>query len=153
MKNTIQDKFDRLVVVATAEEAKHARQRFPGARIIITGVGGVNVLRKLKNLPKRTKITNYGMAGSNNIPVGTEVRVGSSQLYHPNVDYDEPVFALDGDIPCYTSNDFVLQTDIDEPAVFDMELAYIVAMGFKDVEAIKVVSDNLSLTEYEMMIK
>jgi len=93
------------------------------------------------------------MVGSNYIPVGTEVRVGTSQLYHPNVDYDEPVFSLDGDVPCYTSNDFVLHTEIDEPVVFDMELAYILAMGFKNVESIKVVSDNLSLTEYEMMIK
>ena len=145
--------MENLIVVATADEAKLARERFTGARIIITGVGGVNVLRKLKNLPKRTKITNYGMVGSNYIPVGTEVRVGTSQLYHPNVDYDEPVFSLDGDVPCYTSNDFVLHTEIDEPVVFDMELAYILAMGFKNVESIKVVSDNLSLTEYEMMIK
>lgn len=145
--------MENLIVVATADEAKYARERFPGARIIITGVGGVNVLRKLKNLPKRTKITNYGMVGSNYIPVGTEVRVGTSQLYHPNVDYVEPVFSLDGDVPCYTSNDFVLHTEIDEPVVFDMELAYILAMGFKNVESIKVVSDNLSLTEYEMMIK
>jgi len=153
MKDMLQDKFDRLVVVATADEARQARTRFPGARIIVTGVGGVNVLRKLKRLPKRTKITNFGYAGSNNIKVGTEVHVGSCQLYHPNVDYDEPVFMLGGDTPCYTSNDFVLDTNIDEPVVFDMELAYIAALGFKDVESIKIVSDNLSLQQYEEEIK
>lgn len=56
------------------------------------------------------------------------------------------------DIKCYTSNDFVLNTDIKEPCVFDMELAYIMALGFKRVKSIKIVSDNLSIKEYEQNI-
>jgi hypothetical protein len=69
------------------------------------------------------------------------------------VEYDEPTYTLSGYVPCYTSNDFVLQTNIKEPVVFDMELAYILALGFKNVESIKIVSDNLSLKEYEEQIK
>lgn len=143
----------RLIVVATKEEYRLAQKRFKGDKIIKTGVGGINVLKKLKNADKSLKIINFGYAGSNNIPVGTEVRVGKCKLYHPNVEYKEPTFKLKGNTMCYTSNDFVLQTDIKKSCVFDMELAYILALGFKKVESIKIVSDNLSLKQYEEEIK
>lgn len=142
-----------IVVVATEEEYKVAQSRFKGQDIIVTGVGGINVLRTLRKATKGLKIVNFGYVGSNVLPIGTEVRVGECKLYHPNVEYYEPTYKLDGDVPCYTSNDFVQQTDIKEPVVFDMELAYILALGFKNVESIKIVSDNLSLKEYEESIK
>ncbi len=142
-----------MIVVATNEEYNLAQKRFKGQEIIKTGVGGINILNTLKEADKGQKITNFGYVGSNVIPIGTEVRVGECKLYHPNVEYEEPTYKLDGDITCYTSNDFVLSTDIKEPVVFDMELAYILALGFKDVESIKIVSDNLSLKKYEEMIK
>ena len=71
------------------------------------------------------------------------------KLYHPNVEYQELTYILGGNVKCYTSNDFILKTNIKEPCVFDMELAYICALGFKNVESIKIVSDNLSLKEYD----
>ena len=140
-----------MIVVATDEEYKLAKKRFKGKHVIKTGVGGINVIRKLKRLPKWLKITNYGYVGSNKIPVGTEIRVGECRLYHPNVIYNEPEFTLDKEsvIKCFTSNDFVTETKIEKPCVFDMELAYICALGFKNVESIKIVSDNLSLNQYE----
>ena len=55
--------------------------------------------------------------------------------------------AIEG-YPCYTSNDFVTSTTIKEDCVFDMELAYIAAMGFQHLHALKIVSDNLSLHTY-----
>ena len=79
-----------MIVVATDEEYKLARKRFKNHLIIKTGVGGINVIRKLKHFPKWLKIINFGYVGSNNIPIGTELRVGSCKLYHPNVEYDEP---------------------------------------------------------------
>ena len=142
-----------MIVVATDEEYKLAKKRFKHHIIIKTGVGGINVVRKLKRLPKWLKITNFGYAGSNVLPIGTEIRVGESRLYHPNVEYQEPTYILGGNVKCYTNNDFVLKTDIKEPCVFDMELAYICALGFKRVESIKIVSDNLSLKQYEENIK
>lgn len=142
-----------MIVVATDEEYKLAKKRFKRHLIVKTGVGGINVLNTLKEADKWQKITNFGYVGSNVIPIGTEVRIGECRLYHPNVEYEEPVYKLDGDITCYTSNDFVLETNIKEPVVFDMELAYILALGFKNVESIKIVSDNLSLSQYEEEIK
>lgn len=143
-----------MIVVATDEEYKLAKKRFKGKFIIKTGIGGVNVIRKLKHFPKWIKITNFGYVGSNVIPIGTEVKVGECRLYHPNAIYNEPEYTLDKEstIKCFTSNDFVLNTKITKPCVFDMELAYILALGFKNVESIKIVSDNLSLKEYEETI-
>ena len=145
----------KLIVVATDEEYKLAKKRFKGQRIIKTGVGGINVIKKLKKFPKWLKITNFGYVGSNVLPIGTEIRVGESRLYHPNVIYNESEYTLDKEstIKCFTSNDFVLETNIKKPCVFDMELAYICALGFKNVESIKIVSDNLSLKQYEEEIK
>ena len=145
-----------MIVVATDEEYKLAKKRFKHHIIVKTGVGGVNVIKKLKRLPKWIKITNFGYVGSNNLPVGTEVRVGWCELYHPNVKYKEPTFAtkdfITSGVCCYTSNDFVLETKEYRSCVFDMELAYICALGFKNVKSIKIVSDNLSLNEYEQNI-
>ena len=140
-----------MIVVATDEEYKLAKKRFKHHKIIKTGVGGINVIRKLRKYPRWIKIINFGYVGSNNIPIGTEVIVGESRLYHPNVIYNEKEYTLDkkSTIKCFTSNDFVLHTDIKKPCVFDMELAFIMALGFKNVESIKIVSDNLSLKEYE----
>lgn len=141
-----------IIVVATNEEYKLAQERFKGHRIIQTGVGGINVYQTLKHVPRWRKITNFGYAGSNNIPVGTEVSIGFCEVYHPNVNYMEPAWIIDdkeSNIWCRTSSDFVTETNIKEPCVFDMELAYICAMGFKRVESIKIVSDNLSLKDYE----
>lgn len=138
-----------MIVVATDEEYKLAKKRFKHHLIIKTGVGGINVIKTLKHFPKWLKIINFGYVGSNVIPIGTEIRIGKCKLYHPNVEYEESIYKLDGDITCYTSNDFVLETKIKKPVVFDMELAYILALGFKNVESIKIVSDNLSLKQYE----
>ena len=146
---------DKLIVVATDEEYKLAKKRFKHRIIIKTGVGGINVVRKLKRLPKWLKITNFGYAGSNNIPIGTEVRVGYCSHYH-KTKYDEKAFVVGKPTDkawCYTSDEFVEEYNLIDPVVFDMELAYILALGFKRVESIKIVSDNLSLKQYEEEIK
>jgi hypothetical protein len=142
--------METITVVATEEEYQLAKEHF-GGKIIKTGVGGLNVIKALQSVPTTTKIINFGYVGSNNIPKGTIVTIGKSMMYHPNCEYEEPTFELKGKVKCYTSNDFVLQTDIQEPVVFDMELAYICALGY-EVEAIKIVSDNLDYNEYEETI-
>lgn len=145
-----------IVVVATDEEYKLAKKRFKHKPIIKTGVGGLNVIHRLRHIPKWVKIINFGYAGSNNITKGREVSIGFCMSYHPNVDYLEPAYVINdknSTLWCYTSNDFVLDTDIKETCVFDMELAYICALGFKNVKSIKIISDNLSLNEYMEEIK
>ena len=139
-----------MIVIAMEEEKK----RFAGdEKVLVTGVGAVNILQALRDVPRDTPIRNIGYAGSNSIPVGTEVRVGRVELYHPHYAYEEPVFQMDGDVPCYTSCDFVTETEITEPCVFDMELAFILALGFTNVTAVKIVSDSLSTEEFEKNIK
>ncbi len=143
-----------MIVIATKDELSLAEKyNKNNEEIIITGVGGLNVISKLKDIDKSTEILNIGYVGSNNINKGEVVTIKETYLYHPNVEYDEPKYKLkDGEYTCLTSNDFVLDTDISEPVVFDMELAYILALGFENVKSIKVVSDNLSYEEYENSI-
>ena len=144
-----------MIVVATDEEYKLAKERFKHHIIIKTGVGGINVVSKLKHFPKWLKITNFGYCGSNNIPIGTEVRVGFCSHYH-KTEYNEKAFVVGkptDKIWCYTSDEFVEEYEGIDSVVFDMELAYILSLGFKKVESIKIVSDNLSTKEYEETIK
>lgn len=140
-----------MIVVAT--DAEYERFKDYGQDIVKTGVGYGNVFKALANIPRDTPILNIGYAGSNTIPIGEECIISECRHYHPKVEYDEAVYKLDGDCVCYTSDDFVTHTDIKEPVVFDMELYAILSMGFTDVTAIKIVSDNLSLNDYEENIK
>lgn len=141
-----------MIVVATDEEYELAQKRFKGQKIIKTGVGGINTIEKLKRLPKWIKITNFGYAGSNGIPVGTEVRIGYCSHYH-KTEYFDRAYSIgkpDDTIWCLTSDEFVEEYEPkSDDTVFDMELAYICALGFKNIESIKIISDNLSLKQYE----
>ena len=141
-----------MIVVATDEE--YRRFRSYGLDIIKTGVGYGNVYKALADVPRDTSILNIGYAGSNSIPIGTYCVISECRHYHPNVEFDEPAYkSLCGQYVCYTSDDFVTHTDITEPVVFDMELYAILSMGFTNVVSIKIISDNLSLKEYEKEVQ
>lgn len=128
--------------------------------IIVTGVGAINVMHTLRDLPRAAKLINIGYAGSANYEIGSVVSVDEVRLNHPCVSYPEPELKL-ATIPseylnkpeacltsvCYSNTDFVLQSDYTD-CVFDMELAYIAALGFENLYALKIVSDNLSLHTY-----
>ena len=128
--------------------------------IIVTGVGAINVLHTLRELPRDAQIINIGYAGSANYAIGSIVSVTEVRLNHPCVRYPEPELHLSPiannylrkpqdclHSVCYSNTDFVLQSDYQD-CVFDMELAYIAAMGFTHLSSLKVVSDNLSLHAY-----
>lgn len=121
--------------------------------ILITGVGAENVIESLVGYDRSMPIHNIGYAGSNCLPIGTRVEVGKVTMYHPHVSYRGKSYDLGGEVPCYTSSDFVLETKVEDPCVFDMELAYILALGFTNVRSTKVVSDNLSVEEFENVRK
>ena len=166
-----------LIVIAEEGERKLIEKYIPDCRwdVLVTGVGAVNVIRSLRDLPRDTHILNIGYAGSANFEIGTLVEVSEVRLNHPNCKYDEPIVPvspcdLSNNAPstaqdaqslfpiadrravCYSNCDFVLQSDYKD-CVFDMALAYIAALGFERVSALKVVSDNLSLHAYHEVTK
>lgn len=149
----------KYLVVATAREAREAMNYFSKEtlseyQVLITGIGGVNVVKSLKDLPKESEILNFGFAGSNKIEKGQVCVVVNCHVNTGNVEYRTPDFELDFNhekayyVDCYTSGDFVTSTKLTKPVVFDMELAYICALGFDKISSIKIVSDNLSMKEY-----
>ena len=131
--------------------------------VVITGVGAINVIRALSPLDRDAELLNIGNAGSANFEIGTLVEVTEVRLNHPCVTYPEPALPLSPitnhqsqitnhksqmtQSPCYSNCDFVLQSDYRD-CVFDMELAFIAALGFRTLHSIKHVSDNLSLHTY-----
>jgi hypothetical protein len=145
----------RIVAVATPQERKLIKRFLTDEdyeAVVITGVGGTNVVRTLRSYPQDTHIINIGFAGSATIPKGSTVRVKQVSLYHKACDYDEPVMKIaEEGAHCFTSCDFVGDRKA-ENSVFDMELAFIVALGFLKVESIKVISDSIDYKEYEKSI-
>lgn len=141
----------RIVAVATPQERKLIKRFLTDEdyeAVVITGVGGTNVIRTLRSYPQDTHIINIGFAGSGTIPKGTAVRVKQVSLYHKVCDYEEPVMKIASEgVNCYTSCDFVGDKER-ESSVFDMELAFIASLGFLKVESIKVISDNINYSEY-----
>ena len=126
------------------------------AEILFTGVGGINIIRSLQHLDREAELINIGYAGSANFDLGTWVEVTEVRLNHPNVTYAEPELKLSPITDnlsslqkaiCYSNCDFVLASDYKD-CIFDMELAFIAALGFKHLRSLKYVSDNLSLHAY-----
>lgn len=153
--------METIICIAEEGERKLIEQYLPAieARVVVTGVGAINIIRTLHELPKDTHIVNIGYCGSANFEIGSLVMVTESRLNHPNVTYPEPELhcaPLDFGLfppeklieaPCYSNTDFVLQSDYHD-CIFDMELAYICSLGFEQVSSLKIVSDNLSLHAY-----
>jgi len=124
------------------------------AELIYTGVGAINIIRSLQGLDREAELYNIGYAGSANFDLGTWVEVTEVRLNHPAVTYEEPELKVESlklkevrQAICYSNCDFVLASDYKD-CVFDMELAFIAALGFKNLHALKYVSDNLSLHAY-----
>lgn len=145
-----------VIVIAEKEEIELVKELgYEFYPVIITGVGGANVVRELRCFPQDTEILNIGYAGSNTLPVGTKVVVNCCHTYSEIAKFYEKtnIFTTTSfaenfvRCPCYTSTDFVTHTNKEEPCVFDMELAFICAL-FSNVSSIKVVSDNLSIDKY-----
>lgn len=158
-------KKNRIIVVATEAEATLARKTWQAHGIVVTGVGALNVIKTLKNYPpEENEIINFGYAGSNNLPKGTPCVVSQAGLHHLTM-FQSPTYRCQKwqeeiepfenrkmtEADCYTSSDFVTKTKIREPALFDMELAIILALGF-DTMAIKIVSDNLNEKDYDEFV-
>ena len=150
-----------LIVIAEKEELKLVKELGYGDEpILITGVGGMNVIEALKDISRDTEILNIGYCGSNHYEVGTRLQIIAVGTNHEKAQFTERIKPLnvklsekyDDTAYCYTATDFVTKTNKTEHCVFDMELAYIRAL-FDNVRSIKVVSDNLNKKQYKENLK
>lgn len=150
----------RYLVIATPEELNlpAAKEAAAGRVVLITGIGAVNVIRALADIPRDANILNVGYCGSPDLPIGTAIHIGSVKTFHPGYPFPEEETYLAAPVknnhPCLTAGDFVSDGAAVPPgAVVDMELAYIAALGFNNLAAVKYVSDNLSLQQYSETVK
>ena len=144
----------KLIVIAEKEELKLVdKLGYKGIPVLITGVGALNVIESLKDVPRDTEIINVGYAGSDHLDVGKFYQVRTVTMHHPVVDYLEPTYKcreldeLFESHKCYTCCDFMSPGKVS--GLFDMELAYIMAMGFENVRSLKYVSDHMDIKEYK----
>ena len=154
-REEMQKRCRKDLVVATSDELNipQAKEAARDRVVIVTGVGGTNTIRALRDLPKDADILNIGYCGSWHHAIGTSLRIGMCRTFHKNCTFVEPTFHLDGGcVLCLTAGDFVKDSEIPKDAVVDMELAYIAALGFTNLSSIKVVSDNLNYEQYEATI-
>ena len=140
-----------LVIVANSVEKKKAMRLFKGHQIKVMGEGFYQVLNNLKSISKKQPLINFGLVGSDHYKIGEVLEVGTSKLLHVNYPLKDKTFKLSNSgVVCYTSNSFVTSNETkDKKAIFDMELYYILALGYNVVKSIKLVSDNLSHKQYK----
>ncbi len=99
----------------------------------------VSLLYKYKLDYKKYTMINVGMAGSNNLKVGSVFLIDKSYGYNFDLTpFGDPLYKapyspykmdkIKGvkSVNCYTSDGFVLKTNIKEDALFDMELNSII---------------------------
>lgn len=147
-----------LIVIAEEGERHLIAEHLPECKdwpVRVTGVGAINIINSLKDVDRDTHILNIGYCGSANFEVGSLATVTEARLNHPKVTYPEPELHLEpyGDFRqtvCYSNTDFVFESEYKD-CIFDMELAYIAALGFEHLSAVKLVSDNLSLHDYHKL--
>lgn len=148
------------ILTATKEEYELAKKHLTNYSVFKTGVGASNVIKTLSAMTqlysKEHSFINVGFCGSNRLPIGTVTKVSKSyRLVDNTVEFDDYrngyEFGLDGH-PCYTNNSFVTESTSDSPVIYDMELNYMVAFPIDLIGSVKIVSDNLDVTEYETTI-
>lgn len=121
----------------------------------------INLLYEKKLNYKEYTMINIGMVGSNNLKINSVYLVDKSYGYNFDLTpFDEPLYnapyspyQMDlvdniNKVNCYTSDGFVLNTNIKDDAIFDMELNSIITFPFVKKYSIKVISDSLSNDEY-----
>lgn len=139
-----------LVIVANKAEAKIAKKLFKNHQIKVIGEGFYQVLTNLKGISKKQPLINFGMAGGVGYKINQTVEVGTSKLLTTTRNIKSKTFKLSNSgVVCYTANDFVLRNNTkNQKCIFDMELYYILALGYNVIKSIKLISDNLDLDRY-----
>lgn len=142
-----------LVVIACENERKLIPAKYRNYKTIVTGVGALNVISKLRHFDENTQIFNFGYVGSKDYEIGKTYEIKESKLYHPDVEFDDISYRLsDNGVICFSSGNFDCRPVKNVKAVYDMELAFICAL-FKNVHSFKTVSDSMNYEEYERNIE
>ncbi len=155
-----------IILTPMKEEYQEAQKRFGSQhKIVLLGVGPRNAMDTLLELGLPRYADNlmlFGYAGSNVLEKYTEVFVTNSYLHqYYGAEYDDPPCELSRPeiegvpelgVPCYTSSDFVIETDIIEPVIFDMELAFLTILHPR-ITAWRIVSDPLNLEEFKKTVE
>lgn len=142
-----------MLIIFCAEIDEAVNIKCPHAKIVITGAGLCNVIQTPKlNIRPEDKVINIGYAGSNLYPVGEVRTVGKCRRLIPSLTINEKELIINPlkeltSTCCYTADDFIEQDKIKEIPLVDMELYYLASI-YPQIESIKIVSDNLNLTEY-----
>lgn len=94
-KNT--KKMKHYILIAEEGERSLIEKYLPECdwEVIVTGVGGVNIIRSLQHVDRDSEVLNIGYAGSSNFEIGSLVEVTESRVNHPNCSYPEPTLPLD----------------------------------------------------------
>ena len=135
--------------------------------LIITGIGkqktAIGLTKYLCENDKPDLIINIGYAGSVNCKIGSFVSINKSY----NLEWDIPgeqKYSMDDiggqelvtiddleNLPCYSAECFVNNTDIKENVIFDMELHSVSLLADLyniPLASLKKISDNLSMDDY-----
>ena len=135
--------------------------------LIITGIGkqktAIGLTKYLCENDKPDLIINIGYAGSVNCKIGSFVSINKSY----NLEWDIPgeqKYSMDDlggqelvtideleNLPCYSAECFVNNTDIKENVIFDMELHSVSLLADLyniPLASLKKISDNLSIDDY-----
>ncbi len=134
--------------------------------MLISGIGkqktAIEIVKYLENNAKPDLIINIGYAGSSNEQVGTWVSIAKCYNLEWEIPGEEK-YSMDvgnqnlitvnsiKNLPCYSAEGFVTESDIKEDVIFDMELhslAIICDMYDIKLASLKKVSDNLSIKDY-----
>ena len=160
-KKQKEDKFNNII---TNLEGKQNETKIT---LIITGIGkqktAIGLTKYLCENDKPDLIINIGYAGSTNAKIGSWVSINKSY----NLEWDitgEQKYSMDDlggqdlvtieeleQLPCYSAECFVNNTDIKENVIFDMELHSVSLLADLyniPLISLKKVSDNLSMDDY-----
>lgn len=160
-KKKKEDEFNNII---TTFEGKQNETKIT---LIVTGIGkqktAIGLTKYLCENDKPDLIINIGYAGSTSAKIGSWVSINKSY----NLEWDitgEQKYSMDDlggqdlvtieeleQLPCYSAECFVNNTDIKENVIFDMELHSVSLLADLyniPLVSLKKVSDNLSMDDY-----
>lgn len=147
-----------VILVAMEKEAQYIK--CPNAKVIVTGIGGNNVIKTLckaiihRKVSEHDTFINIGYAGSTCFNIGDVVAVRSIKRLRPDLSVTEDAIPITFETfneclyaPCYTAD--VFYEGKKAIPLVDMELFFIRSLC-SNLISYKIVSDNCSSIDYNV---